>query len=74
MVRHRTQLFASIDTDHSGTLSRAEVIAALKTNADLMFELTTLRQTNLRLFQRWDRDGDGQVTLHEFLDAFLQWE
>jgi len=65
------QLFAAIDTDQDGTLSKAEVVAALKDNADLMYELTSHSQTNVRLFQRMDSDGDGKITLSEFVRLFL---
>lgn len=68
------QVFASIDVNKDGTLSQSEVVNACKKNPDLMLELTQHSQTNLRLFQRMDRDGDGKITLNEFLNMFLSFE
>jgi Ca2+-binding EF-hand superfamily protein len=54
--------FQAVDTDHSGDLTVEEFITALR---QLKLEITDL--DSRRLFNAFDRNGNGRVSYREFL-------
>ncbi|WP_405668080.1 EF-hand domain-containing protein [Streptomyces sp. NBC_01166] len=67
------RLFEALDLDHDGTLTREEVISALRTKGpslaaagDLPFWGVGDADASSALFDAADRNGDAVVTLEEF--------
>lgn len=59
-------LFASIDTDGSGTVSRQELKAKLESDDELQSLVTAAGgDGSSRVFEQLDQDGDGVITLKE---------
>ncbi|GMI21762.1 hypothetical protein TeGR_g10102, partial [Tetraparma gracilis] len=59
--------FCSIDTDHSGTLTKAEFNAALKKVMPTINE-----EKSEKIFESMDQDGDGEISYLEFLAATMK--
>ncbi|AOT57276.1 MULTISPECIES: EF-hand domain-containing protein [Streptomyces] len=67
------KLFEALDLDHDGTLTREEVINALRTKGPTLAAAGDLPQWGLgdtdassALFDSADQDGDALLTLDEF--------
>jgi len=78
------KLFEALDLDHNGTLTREEVIIALRTkgptlaaSGDLPFWALGDAETSSALFDAADRNGDAILTLEEFaalVDRRFGWQ
>eukprot|EP00051_Salpingoeca_urceolata_P006506 m.85960 g.85960 ORF g.85960 m.85960 type:complete len:370 (+) comp14859_c0_seq2:408-1517(+) len=64
MVDNPRLWFAAVDTDGNGTLSRQEVMDALKAQLPLDWERLE-RDMVPSLWRRWDPNNDGQITFDE---------
>ncbi len=63
------ELFKLCDLDHDGSISRDELRAVLTTHAHLTVSAAAFES----LWARLDTNGDGRISLQEFLCA-MQWE
>ncbi|WP_406258686.1 EF-hand domain-containing protein [Streptomyces chartreusis] len=67
------KLFEALDLDHNGTLTRAEVIIALRTKGPSLAASGDLpiwglgdKEASSALFDAADQNGDEMLTLEEF--------
>jgi Ca2+-binding EF-hand superfamily protein/CubicO group peptidase (beta-lactamase class C family) len=58
-------IFHAMDTDHSGTCDANELMAGM-----LKAGLATSKQEVLDILAEGDQDGDGDLTVHEFMRCF----
>ena len=74
------QIFSILDADKGGSISRAEILSAVKTNEkarQMIRDSDTLRmflkpRGFARLYTAMDGDGDGEITFEEFTSGIAK--
>ena len=61
------ELFAGIDADADGALSREELATKLRADSDLQQLLEGAGKSAHYVFEQLDADGDGSITVDEFV-------
>ena len=61
------ELFAGIDADANGALSREELATKLRADSDLQQLLEGAGKSAHYVFEQLDADGDGSITVDEFV-------
>lgn len=59
-------VFETLDEDHSGHLDKDEIVEALA-----LFGIEITKEEAANAISQFDKDGDGLVSLQEFLDTFV---
>lgn len=67
LKRRVRTLFAEIDADGDGSLSRDEVTAKLRDDTELQAIMESAGKPSAYVFEQLDTDGDGELTMEEFL-------
>ena len=60
-------LFASIDVDGNGVLSRPELATKLRQDTEIQTLVDSAGKSSMYLFEQLDADSDGSITVGEFL-------
>jgi hypothetical protein len=68
------QFFRSLDTDHSGTIVRQEVLQIMQGGADIPMALSDLFKPESmgQLFEILDTDDSGEIDEEEFVNGVMQ--
>ena len=65
--RRLAQLFARIDVNGDGAISRAELAHKLRVDTELQMMMDVAGKMPAYVFEQLDGDGDGSITLEEFV-------